>query len=182
MNTNPNEKGVFINGRVKAFEILKRLEEKEKTGQRHDSCHHEGRAPQRDGRVLHQLAAAVPVLDRPHQDGHRAQAGEEQAYHARAVRIRQVSALLVEALQQLVDGEAEADHRQSGAHPCHQAAVGGHEGAAGCQAGAIGGQLVRRRCQACGLFRGAYGSWGRHGVVTDELKGQRRIPIRTPTR
>lgn len=32
MNTNPNEKGVFINGRVKAFEILKRLEEKEKTG------------------------------------------------------------------------------------------------------------------------------------------------------
>lgn len=32
MITNPNEKGVFINGRVKALEILRRLDEKEKTG------------------------------------------------------------------------------------------------------------------------------------------------------
>jgi len=31
MNPNPNEKGLFINGKAKAFEILKRLGEKEKT-------------------------------------------------------------------------------------------------------------------------------------------------------
>jgi flagellar motor switch protein FliG len=31
MNPNPHEKGVFINGKVKALEILKRLGEKEKT-------------------------------------------------------------------------------------------------------------------------------------------------------
>lgn len=31
MNPNPNEKGLFINGKVKAFEILKRLGEKERT-------------------------------------------------------------------------------------------------------------------------------------------------------
>ena len=58
--------------------------------------------------------------------------------------MRQMNAGFPEPFEQLVDREAEADHRERGARPCHQGAIGGHQRARRREIGSLFGELVCR--------------------------------------